>query len=296
MKKIIIFLLMIAFNSQAVVKRHDIKSELYELKNSPEYYVDMPFEGTAVLIDKNWLLTPAHVIYTFYYDYLGKPLEVGGAENRIEKIVFHPEYVHDQTDWGDSNPQPLMDFLNNHSDIALIKLTNSVTHINPITIFSGKTELGLQVTVYGKGAVGNGLIGEIRETKNAGFLERAYNWFRQPFTELAPTQRFRQLNYYNNVITEVDERWIRFKFDADETALPLEGTIGAGDSGGPAVIFDDDLPVLVGLASWVEIDSPLNQFVSGKYNSVAVFVRVSSFKNWIDEILNENRRSDEGLQ
>ncbi|MBZ2163337.1 trypsin-like serine protease [Alteromonas stellipolaris] len=290
MKKSIIFLLMIAFNSQAVVKRHDIKPELYELKSAPEYYVDMPFEGTAVLIDKKWLLAPAHVIYTFFYDYVGKPIEVGGIENRIEKIVFHPEYVQDQTDWGESDPQPLMKFLNTHSDIALIKLTDSVVHINPIKIFSEKTELGLQVTAYGKGAIGNGLTGEIRETKNAGFLERAYNWFRQPFTELAPTQKFRQLNHYNNVITEVDERWIRFKFDAGETALPLEGTIGAGDSGGPAVIFDKGRPKLVGLASWVEINAPLNQFISGKYNSVAVFVRVSSFKEWIDKVLKENGR------
>lgn len=290
MKKFIIFLLIIAFNSHAVVKRHDIKPELYELKSPPEYYVDMPFEGTAVLIDKNWLLAPAHVIYSSYYDYLGKPLEIGGVENRIEKIVFHPEYVQDQTDWGDDDPKPLMEFLNNHSDIALIKLTDSVGQINPIRIFTGKTELGLKITVYGKGAVGSGLIGEIRETKNANFLERVYNWFRQPFTELAPTQKFRQLNYYNNIVTEVDERWIRFKFDADETALPLEGTIGAGDSGGPAVIFNEGIPELVGLASWVEIDAPLNQFISGKYNSVAVFVRVSSYKAWIDKVLKENGR------
>ncbi|MBB1349360.1 MULTISPECIES: trypsin-like serine protease [unclassified Pseudoalteromonas] len=288
MKKFIIFVLMIAFNSQAVVKRHDIKPELYELKNAPEYYVDMPFEGTAVLIDKNWLLAPAHVIYTFYYDYLGKPIEVGGIENKIDKIIFHPEYVQDQTDWGDSDPQPLMDFLNSHSDIALIKLTDSVDHINPIRRFSGETELGLEVTVYGKGAVGNGLTGELRETKNAGFLEKVYNWFRQKFTDLAPTQEFRQLNYYNNVITKVDERWIRFKFDADETALPLEGTIGSGDSGGPAVIFTEDKPILVGLASWVEIDSALNQFIPGKYDSVAVFVRVSSFNEWIDKVIIEN--------
>ena len=68
----------------------------------------------------------------------------------------------------------------------------------------------------------------------------------------------------------------------------MEGTIGSGDSGGPAVIFTEDKPILVGLASWVEIDSALNQFIPGKYDSVAVFVRVSSFNELIDKVIIEN--------
>ncbi len=53
----------------AVVRRHDVADERYLSDTIPAFFVDMPFEGAAALIDEHWLLAPAHVIYTFMYDY-----------------------------------------------------------------------------------------------------------------------------------------------------------------------------------------------------------------------------------
>nr|WP_268820330.1 trypsin-like serine protease [Paraglaciecola sp. G1-23] len=121
----------------------------------------MPFEGAGVLIDKHWILVPAHVIYTFHYDYIDKPLMIHGVENQIKEIIFHPDRKQGDTDWGEGNPKALMDSLNKHTDIALIRLSYPVTHINPIKRYQGESELGQTITVYGKGAVGTGLTGEI---------------------------------------------------------------------------------------------------------------------------------------
>ncbi|MCF2948663.1 trypsin-like serine protease [Paraglaciecola aquimarina] len=91
------------------------------------------------------------------------------------------------------------------------------------------------------------------------------------------------MNTYNNIVTAIDDKWIRFRFDKGEEALPLEGTVGSGDSGGPAIILENGKPILVGLASWTEVDRQLKDFVAGKYDSTAVFVRVSSFNDWIEK-------------
>lgn len=45
------------------------------------------------------------------------------------------------------------------------------------------------------------------------------------------------------------------------------------------------IPLLIGLASWQEYEGDLEGYVGGKYGAVSVFVRISSYNQWIDKTI-----------
>lgn len=282
-----VLLLFVTFYSYAVVKRHDVDSNLYKVDVVPQFYIDMPFEGGAVLIDERWLLAPAHVIYTFMYDYKDKPIMLHGVENQISEIIIHPDFKRVEGDWSQGDPKPLMEQLNDTKDIALIRLAKPVTHIKPIAMYKGSDELDMEITGFGRGAIGTGLTGEDKDSKGPKLT--TYFWYQVTkfFSDWAFTQKDYQLHTYSNVITQAKEQWLRFTFEQEEDALPLEGTIGSGDSGGAVVIYQNNAPVLVGFAAWREIDGDLENHISGKYGSTAVLTRVSYFNDWISEYIDK---------
>lgn len=289
MKHLSVFLLVFAsFYSNAVVKRHDVDAELYKVDDVPQFYVDMPFEGGAVLIDKHWLLAPAHVIYTFMYEYTGKPIMIHGVENQISEVIIHPDFKRAQGDFSEGDPGLLMAQIHNSKDIALIHLTNAVTHIQPIAMYTGNDELGMEITGFGRGAIGTGLTGEVKDSEGPKLT--TYFWYQitKFFSDWAFTQEDYQLHRYNNVITEAQGHWLRYTFEQGLNALPLEGTIGSGDSGGAVVVYKNSTPILLGLASWREIDGNLENHIYGKYGSTAVITRVSFFNDWIAEHINDS--------
>ncbi|WP_240701651.1 trypsin-like serine protease [Pseudoalteromonas sp. CO342X] len=290
MKYLAIFLLMFAsFQNYAVVKRHDVDPDLYKVNSIPQFYVDMPFQGGSVLIDKHWLLAPAHVIYTFMYDYQDKPIMVHGVENQIAQIIIHPDYKKVEGDWSEGDPAPLMEQLNNAKDIALIRLSKPITHIQPIAIYEGNEELGMEITGFGRGAIGTGITGEEHDSEGPSLTTYAWYQVTKFFSDWAFTQDDYQMHVYNNVITEAKAHWLRFTFEQGADALPLEGTIGSGDSGGAAIIYQGSTPVLVGLAAWREIEGDLENYTLGKYGSTAVLTRVSYYQDWINKHINKGQ-------
>ncbi|WP_448566476.1 trypsin-like serine protease [Thalassotalea ganghwensis] len=285
MKYLAAFLLLFfTCHLNAVVIRHDVDPNLYKVDNVPEFYIDMPFQGGAVLIDKHWLLAPAHVLYTFMYDYIDKPIMIHGVENKISEIIIHHDYK--KVEWRKGDPKSLMEQLNQSKDIALIRLNNAVTHVKPITLYKGNDELGMQMTGFGRGAIGTGLTGEVEDSQGPTAI--TYYWYQVTkfFSDWAFTSDDYQLRTYNNVISEAKEHWLRFTFEQGNYALPLEGTIGSGDSGGAAVIYQNSTPVLIGLASWREVDGDFENYTFGKYGATAVLTRVSYFNNWINKHIN----------
>tara|TARA_Y100000815_G_C13348878_1_gene503367 strand:- start:229 stop:1116 length:888 start_codon:yes stop_codon:yes gene_type:complete len=274
-----LLLTLAAFHSYAVITRHDVDSARYKIDTPPEYFIDMPFQGAAVLIDKHWLLAPAHVIYTFMYEYQNKPIAIHGVDNVIAEVILHPDYER----VGASSDNSLLTQLNNSVDIALIRLEHPVTHVSPIPLYGGNDEKGMKVTGFGRGAIGTGLTGEVEDSQGPGYV--TYYWYQitKFFSDWAFTQENYQLQQYNNQITEASQQWLKFSFEKEDNAMPLEGTIGSGDSGGAIVIFRDDKPVLLGMASWREFEGDVKQFSFGHYDEVAVFTRVSYFKDWIME-------------
>lgn len=270
-----------AFQVDAVITRHDVAPERYKMASAPEFFIDMPFQGAAVLIDRQWLLAPAHVIYTFMYEYQNKPINIQGVENRIAEVILHPEYerVGGSSDNGEDSS--LIEQLSAGKDIALIRLENPVNHIAPIAIYGGANEKGMEVTGFGRGAVGTGLTGEVKDSQGPGFF--VYYWWHVTkfFSDWAFTQEDYQLQRYSNQITNTSEQWLKFIFDRGKEALPLEGTIGSGDSGGAVITIQNDTPILVGLASWREFEGDVHDYEFGHYGDVAVLTRVSYFKEWI---------------
>lgn len=280
-----LLLLFVSSHLNAVVIRHDVDPNLYKVDNVPPFYIDMPFQGGAVLIDKHWLLAPAHVIYTFMYDYKDKPIMIHGVENKISKIIIHKDYK--KVKWNKGDPTLRTDQLNNSKDIALIRLNKAVTHVQPITIYKKNDELGMEMTGFGRGAIGTGITGEKEDSQGPTAI--TYYWYQVTkfFSDWAFTSDDYQLRTYNNVISEAKDHWLRFTFEQGRHALPLEGTIGSGDSGGAAVIYQNSTPVLIGLASWREVDGDLENYTFGKYGATAVLTRVSYFNDWISGHINK---------
>ena len=254
----ILFLLSIIFfstYSNAVVKRHDIPPENYVVEKTPEYLIDMPHEGHGVLINSQWIVTVAH---TIFYDYVGKDLLIGTKIYEIESVHIHPDYTQPNKDLLKGDLAPLMSFFKSRSDIALIKLSSKVSGVNPIKIYKGKSEKGKTITVFGKGAKGNGLTGEDPDTKP-----------------------LRVLNRFQNVVDSAEDKWLAFKFDEPANALPLEGMHGSGDSGGATVVFEKGVPFLVGLSSWQLGHGDISTFKGGLYGTIAYQVRLSNYHAWI---------------
>ncbi len=246
--------------SHAGVTRHDVAPELYSVKEAPGFFVNMPHEGSGALISPYWVLSAGHVIY--YDGYEGKKIVVGGKENVIEKVIFHPNYKNMPIKPFVGDAAPLMAFLHGRVDLVLIKLSDPVTHVQPISRYYKSDEMGKMTTTYGSGATGTGITGE-----------------------QIPTKVYRSITKFNNHVEEVEPHFLKMRFDFPETALPLEGTIGSGDSGGPTLIEDDGKPYLVGISSFRDFEGDLKDFKGGIYGSVAVMCRVSAFNDWIDKTI-----------
>lgn len=82
-----------------------------------------------------------------------------------------------------------------------------------------------------------------------------------------------------NQIHEVDDYWIKYRFDAPPNGTVLEGVSAGGDSGGPALIWHDGKFKIAGVSSWQDTgDKPL-----GTYGCIEHYTRVSKFVDWIRE-------------
>jgi len=265
MNKTIVFILILISihkNVIAVVMRHDTPKDEYAVLKFPDYLIDMPHEGHGVLISSNWIISVAH---TIFYNYEGKTITIGNKNYTIEKVVIHPDYLVQDETLSSGDAKSLMSFYKSRSDIALIKLSTDIENLSPIKLYDKKSEQGKLITVFGRGATGNGITGEIFDSNSN-----------------------RVLNLFNNKIEETKDKWLTYTFDPPRNAVKLEGIHGSRDSGGPSIIYIKDIPYLVGLSSWQYWGGPLSLFKGGLYGAVAYQVRVSSYILWIRSVINEN--------
>jgi hypothetical protein len=256
-------LLFQTINCLAIVKRHDVSEENYKAEPSQvSYLIDMPGEGHAVLIKDKWLITVGHVIF---WDYKGMDFEIKGVKNKIADVIFHPDYIHPPKDFDYNNSHKLKKLLSTRSDVALIRLKDSVKHLTPIALYEQKNEVGKQISVFGKGATGDGESGMIFDTKHQ-----------------------KDLRYCNNTLNAANDKWLSYTFNSGDEALPLEGIHGSGDSGGASVIYIERTPFLVGLSSW-QWQGDKSEFAPMLYGTTAYQVRISSYIPWINEVISGSK-------
>jgi secreted trypsin-like serine protease len=212
-------------------------------------------EGT--LIAPNWVLTAAHVASD-----LGPQdiVEVQGMLHPIAHVVLHPQWHRDAD-------MPV--------DIALVELAEPVMDVVPARIYSGSDELGMVVTLVGRGQTGNGLTGPTGEDRR---VRAATNRVESTLDVFPGTQARGQY--------PAEGFQLRFTFDSPGSgaATDLEGISGGGDSGGPAYIRKEGLLYVIGVSSGQ--DSRPAKHKAGRYGVLEYYVRVSHFAPWIQGIVN----------
>lgn len=260
-------LLAISSTASAVVIRHDVDDSKYRIPASEfPALVDMPGEGHGVLIAPQWAITAAHTLPAHAEL---KRVTINDVSRDVERVVVHSGYK--------TVPQELIDqatasgeamlivvVLASSDDIALIKLTQPVTDVAPAALYERSDEPGQIVKIIGKGATGTGDKGHDPRGPNRTELRRAFN-----------------------KVTSAYDRWLCYVFDEPASALPLEGVLGNGDSGGPLLIQANDQWSLAGLGSWKVVQGNVLTARPGRYGHVACNVRLSHYIGWIEGVMSE---------
>ncbi len=247
--------------SYGIVIRHDVAPRDYALRTSEfsqVFYIELQNQRKvcgATLISNRWALTAAHCVSETS---LGSVIERGGefqveianVSRSIDRVMLHPDFISLNT---------------REVDLALLGFTQEVNYPTPISVNIEADELGEIVTIVGWGYFGLGTTG------------RQYD---------DGTKR-----QAKNRITRADQRLFSFFDDPrqlNSAALPLEGTLSLGDSGGPAFLETSEGLVLAGV-SVGQIEGPdFSEETQGRYGSVAVYERVSLHIDWIDSVLNSD--------
>ena len=228
-----------------MIIRHDRsdKESIVDVNDWPGITNFFRGSGASTLIAPDWLLTAAHVARHIPTD-IQLSVELAGKRYPIARTIVCPYY---EPRWEQDEGDP------DTVDLAVVQLAMPVEEVVPFKLYDRSDELGQEVLLLGWGECGNGLHG----ARGADHT----------------------LRRVTNQIHEVDDYWIKYRFDAPPEGTVLEGVSAGGDSGGPALIWHDGQFKVAGVSSWQDHgDKPL-----GTYGCIEHYTRVSSFVNWIRE-------------
>ena len=248
----------VTFSSQAIIVRHDVRADAYEVNNRDYpavFYLEK--QGSrkvcaATVIHPRWAISAAHCAdETTLADTIANKrrfaVEVGGKVREIDVIIRHPDFdINSSSD----------------VDLVLMRFREESNSPAPYPIQLATNELGATVRLVGWGYFGLGING--RQFDDG------------------------KMRMAKNTIDYAEAR-LHIRFDDprrnSDQPLALEGMPSLGDSGGPALLESATGLVLAGIAIG-EIKGPnFSEETQGKYGSVAVYERLSKHLVWIETVI-----------
>lgn len=312
----ILFLASLAIPAQAVVLRHDLAPQGYEALADQEPFDGMAgvtggsglgtSTGSGVLLNGEWLLTAAHVVWE--QPLASLRVQWGGQFRGVQAASFPPGWVAD----------PAVG-LTQGADLALLRLARPLGFSHEVSIATGDL-LGGVAVMLGMGRSGNGLIGAFQEGRElaamnvidrqlqlmrGGLLVTDFDGGRDSQNSLASATVDRR--YYDegfekpllsNILLEgggtsgagfgglpLASHWF--------PGLPaefLEGTSARGDSGGPWFVRNGSGAWhLAGITSWGVNPLLPEGFArnDSRYGDLSFATDVSRHRDWIANTIPE---------
>jgi hypothetical protein len=245
----------VAGPAHAIVVRDGQDDSLYRTLGSSTPYDSVGrFQGTTArtgfmasgtLVAPDWVLTAAHVVDN------AKTLSfnIGGQTYEVDRKIVYPSWNGD---------------LWSGNDIGLVHLVKPVENIKPAQLYTGSGELNQSDTVVGFGKTGTGDSGD---TKSDGMKRGAQNVISQ-------------IENKRLLVADFDNPLPPGAVPLGYThALPLEGLIAPGDSGGGLFITTATGTYLAGINSFVGSDFGMPRSVYGNFSG---HTRVSAYSDWIE--------------
>jgi hypothetical protein len=255
----------------SIVIRPDVPDASYIVPDSALPALgDLPGEGHGTLIAPRWVVTAGHATQGHEIS----EVSIHGKSRKVARVVPYPGFEEEYGEFREVakgltfETWPVVQSkLESMHDIALIELEAPVEDVEPVSLYRESDEAGKVVEIAGKGESGNSRDGEDFHAPHRGKLRRAFNR-----------------------ITRAHDQWLDYRFDCGAEALPLEGVMGNGDSGGPVLIQSDGRWELAGLANWKHWPEGHAEFTAGVCGQEYSNSRMSYYAKWIDEVIASSAR------
>ena len=257
-----VFALSLLANLPLISGRHDVTEEQYEkLAEEFESVGTVVGMATGTLIDRQWVLTAAHVAE--FLDLIAPDKEqrffvVNGKSYKIIEVHSPPDRIKLKVAGGAVDSEEA-----NAHDIALLKLGESVSDVEPALIYSGHDEVGKEFVLVGCGSFW-------ADGRTGASLAKANTMPRGK--KRAGTNRFDRV--------ALEGRAIVATFDAPSSSLVTDLEAGgfAGDSGCPMFLKVGTKWTVAGVGSMGDIGE---DNLVGDYGDEVMATRVSEYAEWI---------------